>query len=84
LERAMIICDTDVLAPQHLPAGLTHASPGAESDAVALTVGMTVEEAERILILKTLASVGNNKARAAGILGISIKTLHNKLNRYGT
>ena len=84
LERAMIICDTDVLAPQHLPAGLTHASPGAESDAVTLTVGMTVEEAERILILKTLASVGNNKARAAGILGISIKTLHNKLNRYGT
>jgi len=45
---------------------------------------VTVEEAERLLILKTLATVGNNKARAAGILGISVKTLHNKLNRYGT
>jgi len=84
VERAMIICDTDLLAPQHLPPGLTRAAPNAESDAITLTVGVTVEEAERLLILKTLASVGNNKARAAGILGISIKTLHNKLNRYGS
>ena len=35
------------------------------------------------MILKTLASVGNNKTKAAEVLGISLKTLHNKLNRYG-
>ena len=34
------------------------------------------------MILKTLASVGNNKTRAAEVLGISLKTLHNKLRRY--
>ena len=46
-------------------------------------VGTTVEEAERQLILKTLESTHNNKTRAAEILGISLKTLHNKLKEYG-
>lgn len=40
-------------------------------------------EAERLLILKTLESTNNNKTRAAEILGISLKTLHNKLKEYG-
>jgi len=44
--------------------------------------GMTLDEAERILILRTLAALGNNKTRAAESLGISLKTLHNKLRRY--
>jgi DNA-binding NtrC family response regulator len=35
------------------------------------------------LILKTLESTSNNKTRAAEILGISLKTLHNKLKDYG-
>ena len=42
----------------------------------------TLDEAERVLILKTLAALGNNKTRAAESLGISLKTLHNKLRRY--
>ena len=42
---------------------------------------MTVDEAERQLIVLTLEHTGNNKTRAAEILGISLKTLHNKLNR---
>jgi DNA-binding NtrC family response regulator len=46
-------------------------------------VGTTVGEAERLLILKTLESTNNNKTRAAEILGISLKTLHNKLKEYG-
>jgi DNA-binding NtrC family response regulator len=43
-----------------------------------------VDEAERQLIVKTLESTRNNKTRAAEILGISLKTLHNKLKEYGT
>ena len=42
-----------------------------------------MEEAERLLILKTLEATSNNKTRAAEILGISLKTLHNKLKEYG-
>jgi DNA-binding NtrC family response regulator len=43
---------------------------------------MTVAEAERRLIFATLASTENNKTRAAELLGISLKTLHNKLKEY--
>ena len=43
----------------------------------------TVEEAEKGLILRTLEHTRNNKTRAAEILGISLKTLHNKLKEYG-
>ena len=43
--------------------------------------GTTVEEAERRLILMTLEHTRDNKTRAAEILGISLKTLHNKLNQ---
>jgi DNA-binding NtrC family response regulator len=46
-----------------------------------LTPGTTVDEAERRLILLTLDHMHNNKTRAAEVLGISLKTLHNKLNR---
>ena len=49
---------------------------------VRLPVGATVDEAERRLIFLTLQHTGNNKTRAAEILGISLKTLHNKLHKY--
>ncbi len=54
-----------------------------EGDQVRFTVGTTVEEAEKGLILRTLEHTRNNKTRAAEILGISLKTLHNKLKEYG-
>ena len=43
---------------------------------------MTVAEAERRLIFETLTFTENNKTRAAELLGISLKTLHNKLKEY--
>jgi DNA-binding NtrC family response regulator len=43
---------------------------------------MTVGEAARRLIIETLAFTENNKTRAAELLGISLKTLHNKLKEY--
>jgi DNA-binding NtrC family response regulator len=52
-------------------------------DGVVLTVGTTVEEAEKRLILETLKHTNDNKTRAAEVLGISTKTLHNKLKKYG-
>jgi DNA-binding NtrC family response regulator len=41
-----------------------------------------VEQAERELIRQTLEAPNNNKTRAAELLGISLKTLHNKLKEY--
>jgi DNA-binding NtrC family response regulator len=57
--------------------------PQEDTDAVKFQIGTTVEEAEKGLILRTLEHTRNNKTRAAEILGISLKTLHNKLKEYG-
>ena len=88
LERAVIVCSGDLIGLAHLPSPPASAAVAAEptaeegADDVRLRVGTTVDEGERRLILRTLAYTGNNKTRAAEILGISLKTLHNKLNRY--
>jgi DNA-binding NtrC family response regulator len=54
-----------------------------DTDLIKFQIGTTVEEAEKGLILRTLEHTRNNKTRAAEILGISLKTLHNKLKEYG-
>ena len=53
-----------------------------DASIVQVRVGTTVDEAERALILRTLEATGQNKTRAAEILGVSLKTLHNKLKEY--
>jgi DNA-binding protein Fis len=47
-----------------------------------IQVGMSIDEAERVLIESTLRQTKNNKTRAAITLGISAKTLHAKLKQY--
>ena len=87
LERAVIVCDGAVIETKHLPPGFgqsTVRAPVDDPDAIRLGVGTTVGEAEKLLILKTLEATSNNKTRAAEILGISLKTLHNKLKEYGS
>jgi len=80
LERATIVAKGRFIEARDLP-GLQGAAPVPEA-AGALTPGTTVDEAERQLILLTLGFTKNNKTRAASMLGISLKTLHNKLNRF--
>jgi DNA-binding NtrC family response regulator len=86
LERAVIVCESSLIEPRHLPPafGINPVRlPVSDANGVHLGVGTTVDEAERQLIVKTLESTHNNKTRAAEILGISLKTLHNKLKEYG-
>jgi DNA-binding NtrC family response regulator len=80
IERATILADGEFIEPRHLPP--TVVSTGETSvPTVTLAPGTTVDEAEKRLILLTLEHTRQNKTRAAEILGISLKTLHNKLNR---
>ncbi len=51
-------------------------------DSVTLPVGSTVDQAERALIELTLRHTKNNRTRAAALLGVSVKTLFNKLREY--
>jgi transcriptional regulator with PAS, ATPase and Fis domain len=86
LERAIIVCDGDTILPRHMPpAPALRSTESADGpDSVSFRVGTSLEDAEKALILKTLAANGNNKTRAADVLGISLKTLHNKLKAYGS
>jgi len=89
LERAVIIAGEGSITTHHLPhdfgvpAGARVPVVVNEPDNVRLPVGTTVGEAEKALIMLTLKHTKNNKTRAAEILGISLKTLFNKLKEYG-
>jgi len=77
LERALLLCDGERLRTEDLqldaPATL---APGVPA------VGLTLREAERALILATLEATRRNRTRAARRLGISVRTLRNKLHEY--
>jgi DNA-binding NtrC family response regulator len=80
IERATILAESEFIEHRHLPPTLIER--GEESlPTMTISPGTTVDEAERRLIRLTLEHTRNNKTRAAEILGISLKTLHNKLNR---
>jgi transcriptional regulator with PAS, ATPase and Fis domain len=89
LERAVILAGEGTVQMAHLPPAFS----GAPASAIAVStdqgglnirIGQTIEQAERALIELTLEHTKNNKTRAAEILGISQKTLFNKLKEYGT
>lgn len=81
IERATILAEGDFIERKHLPPAIASGS-GTALRTITIAPGTTVEEAERRLILLTLEHTGHNKTRAAEILGISLKTLHNKLHRF--
>jgi DNA-binding NtrC family response regulator len=81
IERATILAPGPLIEPQHLPPSLAEEPQAPQHPQVHLAPGTTVEEAERQLIVMTLEHTRDNKTRAAEILGISLKTLHNKLNK---
>ena len=80
IERATILAEGEFIETRHLPPLIV--TRGEETlPTLTLAPGTTVDEAERRLILLTLEHTRHNKTRAAEILGISLKTLLNKLNR---
>jgi DNA-binding NtrC family response regulator len=88
LERAVILAGEGTLQASHLPPGFGGApvpasSLTSDSGELRVPVGYTIEQAERALIELTLEHTRHNKTRAAEILGISQKTLFNKLKEYG-
>jgi transcriptional regulator with PAS, ATPase and Fis domain len=97
LERAVIIAGEGTIELNHLPAFMQGrpgtapplapsaeaAPPTVDNQTIRFQIGTTVEDVEKGLILRTLEHTRNNKTRAAEILGISLKTLHNKLKEYG-
>ena len=86
LERAAIMSERDLISRSSLPGEFGKMPSKGPSDlsGIKFPVGTTVDAMERELILQTLQATGNNKTRAAELLGVSLKTLHNKLKEYGS
>lgn len=65
-----------------LPAPEASAPSLAPNEIVPLLIGATVGEVERELVLQTLARCNGNRTRAARLLGLSVRTLRNKIRLY--
>ena len=77
IERAVLLCDSNVVSDKHV-----RFDEFQKFNSLDLSLGMSLSEVERRLILQTLEHTQNNRTKAAHILGISIRTLRNKINEY--
>ncbi len=83
IERAVIICSGDQIERHHFaPYPIDQRERHRAEDTITLPVGTPLEEVERQMLMRTLQKTKGNKTRAAELLGISLKTLHNKVNLY--
>ena len=82
VERAMILVDGDMIGEEHLPPDMRPQAGGPGEPALRLSEGLRLKEVEKQYILSSLRRNRGNKARTAEQLGISEKTLYNKLHRY--
>ena len=80
LQRAIFLSHGKPIEPGHLFPNL---QPYSVCSSDLIRVGSSVREMERDLIMRTLESVKGNRTRAARMLGISIRTLRNKIREYG-
>lgn len=81
VERAVVLAPGRQIGIEHLADEIraaAGAATAAETPGVRIPVGTTLEEAERLLISETLRVTGGNKVRAAGLLGISSRTIYRK------
>jgi two-component system response regulator AtoC len=81
VQRAYILAD-DLLRGEDAVASADRSSPATPPGTLCVQVGRSIAEVERVLIEATLEHVGGDKPAAARILGVSLKTLYNRLNVY--
>jgi DNA-binding NtrC family response regulator len=85
IQRAVALCPGLVIGPEDLclSPGPSVPEPASSAEASPIAAGTTVREMERQLICRTLENTGGNRTHAARLLGISLRTLRNKLNEFG-
>jgi two-component system response regulator HydG len=83
IERAVILARDEAIVPADLPPQIQQQPQTSDEAALGLPYGISLDQMEKALILKTLEETGGNRTRAAEILGINRRTLQNKLRDYG-
>jgi DNA-binding NtrC family response regulator len=78
VERSFVLCD-DVVVLDLQPTRHSPVAGAGERECVQIPIGTTLAEAEREVLLATLKHCGGNKRRTAEMLGVSVKTVYNKL-----
>jgi DNA-binding NtrC family response regulator len=81
IERALIICEGRTICTNDLPDPFRAADTSAASY-IKMPLGSSLEAVEKETILRTIEFTRGNKTRAAETLGVSLRTLYNKLNQY--
>ncbi len=79
IESAVVMCTGDEIKIDDLPASLREKT---DEKTISIPLGITMEEAEKIIIQENLAANNNNKSKTADILGIGRKTLHRKIEEW--
>lgn len=80
IQRAVLVCDSDTIQPRDLTARFQSKKP--EQPRVEFEVGTPLVEVEREMIVRALSVAGNNRKRAAELLGISRRAIYNKLRKH--
>jgi transcriptional regulator with PAS, ATPase and Fis domain len=81
LHRAAVMCTGEVLLPNHLPNRLI--SENHQPPILTIPIGTTMQEVEQQMIAQTMKWANDNRQRTAAILGISRRTIYNKIGKYG-
>ena len=79
IESAVVMCTGDEIKMEDLPSSIRAQS---EEKTISIPIGISMEEAEKIIIQENLAANNNNKSKTADILGIGRKTLHRKIEEW--
>ncbi len=82
LERAVVLCRGDRISVRELPAALRADGGAAAPQRLLAQTNLTVEEAEKQLIIRALKEADGNRTKAAAKIGMSRRTLHRKLHEY--
>lgn len=80
IQRAVLVCEGDILLPEHLPPRFRPDRPA--RPIVSFRIGTPLKEVEHQMVTRALAAADNNRKRAAELLGISRRALYNKLRKF--
>jgi len=83
VERAVILCEGGLITGEHLPISIDHAAPVTPAPAGFPVGGVDLEAIERSYVDQALKHAGNNRSKAARLLGLTRAQLYSRLEKYG-